>query len=339
MHSVGRPVRRAVASVFRGLERTDVRASVICHGVAVEAIAAELDGIGGDRVRLLPCDAPFPSPALPVNMGISAATGTYVSRLDSDDEFEPGAVDAWMAVARARDAQIVIAPLRPAGGPVTKAPLTRPFRRGRLSPVSDRLSYRTAPFGLIRRDLGDALGARYTEDLSSGEDLDYGLRLWFGADRIEFAADAPAYLVHADAADRTTGIARSIAQLLEPSLRVVQSAWFEERSSAERRAIAIKLVRVHVLAAVRQSSVRNDADASSAAQLIAVLDEKATGWQLPFSRSDARVIEAIRHGNLADASRLVDQGSRDDRLFAPTIAGTLHRESTLRRYLRYRLPR
>jgi hypothetical protein len=341
VHSLDRPIRRAVSSVFEGSDATDIRVTVVCHGIPEAEVASALAGMA--NVRMISCDDPFPSAAGPMNAGFDAATAPFVSRLDSDDTFEPGAIDAWMEVARSRGSDIVIAPLRPVGDRIAYAPLTRPFRHRRLDPVRDRVSYRTAPFGLLSAAELRRLGARYTPGMSVGEDLEFGVRVWFGGGRLDLAAHAPAYVVHADAVQRTTGVDRPAAVELAATARLLAQSWFLALGLAERRSIVIKVARIHVLGAVRNRLARDaatEADAAAIAAVVAAFDDVAPGWLSPFNRHDTAVLRLLSDGRLAAASALMKAGgSRGDTLLAPTLRGTLDRESTLRRYLRYSLPR
>ncbi len=339
VHSPSRPIRRAVESVFAGTTKTDVSVTVVCHRTEPQAIERQLAGI--PRVRLLRCDDAAISPAAPVNLGLEAADAKYFSRLDSDDEFEPGAIDAWMRVAARSNADVVISPLRHEGRRVEYAPLTRPFRHGRLDAVRDRLSYRTAVFGLVRLDTVRRLGARYTTGLRTGEDIEFGLRLWFDSPRIDYAAHAPAYLVHHDATDRTLASDSTFRSDLAAASAMIATPWLAGRSQDEKLAIAVKLARVHLFDAARR--VRTvpiePADADAAVSFVSTLDALAPGWRAPFNRADARALESLATGDIGGANSAWDAATRRDLIFAPTALGTLHRESTLRRYLRYRLPR
>ena len=124
--------------------------------------------------------------------------------MGSDDTLEPGAVSAWLDTARATGAAAVIAPVRYRGGPRILTPRARVFRGPLVDPLRDRLAYRTAPLGLIRREALSRLGLRLSQGLRTGEDLEFGLRLWFSGEKIAYPAHAPAYLVGQDADERVT---------------------------------------------------------------------------------------------------------------------------------------
>ena len=44
-----------------------------------------------------------------------------------------------------------------------------------------------------------------SEGLPSGEDIVFGLEVWFSGEEIAFDARGPAYLVHSDGDERVTG--------------------------------------------------------------------------------------------------------------------------------------
>src|SRR6478672_9704030 len=207
VHSASRPVERAVRSVLTDAAAGEVRVSVIAHGID----PASVDRVDDPRVRILAHVDGLRSAAGPMNAGLDAATADYVCRLDSDDVWEPGALDAWMSVLRAGEVDMLIPRLRVEGRPDDRNPLTRPWRRRRLDPVADRLLSRTAVFGPIRRSYLQATGARYAHGLEVGEDLLFGLRLYFGGGRIDALLSSPGLLVLDDAADRVTGAPRPVA--------------------------------------------------------------------------------------------------------------------------------
>lgn len=75
-------------------------------------------------------------------------------------------------------ADAVLARIESADGTLTRTPPARPRRRHRLDPVRDRLAYRSAPLGLLRRATIERLGLRFPTGLSTGEDLPFTTRLW-----------------------------------------------------------------------------------------------------------------------------------------------------------------
>ncbi|WCI08606.1 hypothetical protein PJ267_21030 [Arthrobacter sp. OVS8] len=110
----------------------------------------------------------IPSPAGPFNYGLEQATAEFVCILGSDDSLEPGALRQWLELARTHSSAMVIAPQRHAGGAPVRTPPVRVRRQFKLDPVKDRLSYRTAPLGLLRRSEIQRLGLEFSADLRTG---------------------------------------------------------------------------------------------------------------------------------------------------------------------------
>ncbi len=131
-------------------------------------------------------------------------------------------------------------------------PPTRPGRApagGRADLVRDRLSYRSAPLGLLSTAAVRRVGARLTPGVATGEDVPFVTRLWAGA-TVAVAASRPGYLVGVDADDRTTLTQRPIADQLASIEAMVAEPWFGELTEEQRTAVAVKLLRVNVFGAV-----------------------------------------------------------------------------------------
>jgi len=342
VHSAERPIERAVESATHGTG-AEVRVTVVCHGLARSEIARR---VADARVRVVQHDDGVASPAGPMNAGFALADAVYVSRLDSDDWFEPGALAAWMAVAQSTNADAVIAPIRWGEAPPHYAPLTRPFTHAKLDPVRDRVAYRTAPFGLLRRQTLTRLDARFTEGLVVGEDLEIGLKLWFLSHRVDLAVHAPSYVVGDDAMDRTTEVRRPLEHELAASQRVIQQEWLQRLSRGARRAIAIKIVRIHVLGALRARPTANlwaDADIVYLGSLLDDLEKLAPGLLAVFTRAETQLISLLRDSptqqQCETAISRFGSARGLDTLLTRNLLSNGDRESTLRRYLRYRLPR
>lgn len=342
VHSESRPVERAVSSIT-GSTDADVRVTVVCHGIDPASIA---ERVRHPRVRVIQHVDGVASAEGPVSAGLAIADARYVTRLDSDDWFEPGAIDAWLREAERTDADVVIAPLRWESADPLYSPLTRPFRHRRLNAVTDRLAYRTAPFGLIRRSTLDTLDARYTPSLKVGEDLEIGLKLWFLARRVDLAVHAPCYVVGADASDRTTEVTMPVAEELGATRRVLGLDWVLRLTPAEKHAIAVKLARIHVLGALSKRPSAGQwsaADLDCLRSLLAELSAFSPNVLRPFSRSDRRLLEragsATTGEELAEALAEHSRSSATDRVLTRDWAANFSRESTFRRYVRYRLPR
>ncbi|MDF2559698.1 MAG: glycosyltransferase [Microbacterium sp.] len=246
VHNDRRPIERAVASALRN--RLPIRVSVVAHNVDVALIRARLGTVGDDdRVRLLELQDGVRSPANAFNHGLDHATGEFVSIVGSDDELEEHALDEWVALADRLGADMVIAPVVRDGGEGVPTPRVRASRFGRIAdPDRDRLFERAAALGLQRRAPTEHL--RYATGLPRGEDQAYGLELWAGH-RVVFDPRTPAYREHADQDDRITHV---FGPLLEDfTFLDVLRPVLEKVAPAVRRAVAAKIVRVHLVPAIR----------------------------------------------------------------------------------------
>ena len=199
VHDLARPVHRVVRSALEGADLRGVlpgghraRVTVVGHGLAavdlrksVEAALAEQgEEVAelGAHVRYLEHHDGVPSPAGPFNEGLLAADGRYVSVIGSDDRYAPGALDAWAGLADQLGSAWLMARLETEDGEHVPTPRTRPGRSRDLDLVADRLAYRTAPLGLLRRQALDELGlldggGPLTPGLQTGEDVELSLRL------------------------------------------------------------------------------------------------------------------------------------------------------------------
>jgi len=246
VHTDRRPIARATASVLASVS-VATRVSVVCHNVTRERIAAALGTwVEDPRVRLISLEDGLMSPAGPLNAGLDAATGEFTALLGSDDEYEPGAVDAWVAVARRDGADVVIPPLRSSPGATTKSPPTRPFRTRNLDGVRDRLAYRTVQLGLVsRRRFGDV---RMTPGLRTGEDVIQGSSLWYSGARISLARRAPGYLInHDDPESRTSTVEKPAAESLSYLDAVLAPEHISTLTPAQRESFAVKMLRTDVM--------------------------------------------------------------------------------------------
>lgn len=249
VHSATRPIARAVSSI---VDHTvaPVRVNVVAHNIDPEIIRTNLgDYAGHPNVRLLPFRDGIHSPAGPMNHGLDEATAPFVSVMGSDDELAPGALDSWLAMQRATGATTVLARIHIVGrGMDPYPPVRRGRRQRRLDAVKDRLSYRSAPLGLVDRTRFATL--RFTEDLPSGEDLAYSSTLWFTGKNICYDLDGPPYLVNDDVVDRVTFAPRSVADDFAFLDAIEETPWFPELRPAARTALAVKIMRVHFFDAV-----------------------------------------------------------------------------------------
>lgn len=268
VHDPRRQTERAVRSVLDGSGDVAVRVTVVCHDLPRAEVEASLTArtLADDRVRLLEHRDGIPSPSGPFTAGLEAATAPWVSIMGSDDRLSPGAVPHWLEVARDTGAEVVLAQVRLDGTTVATPPTrVRPRaalrrrpgqlglaaglrRRSDLDLVRDRLSYRSAPLGLLSREAVARTGARLLPEAQVGEDVPFVTRLFAGA-RVALAHRAP-YVVGTDADDRTTYVPRPVRDQLAAVTALLDDPWLAARPPRERAAVAVKLLRIHVFGAV-----------------------------------------------------------------------------------------
>lgn len=305
VHDVARPIARAVRSVL-DQNGEGVRLTVVCHEISAGAVAGELDRAHRDRVRLLEHRDGRRSPAGPFNLGLEAATADYVGVMGSDDELAPGAVASWFWLAEKHRADAVIARLEHADGRVVPTPPTRPFRRGLLDPVRDRLSYRSAPLGLVSRAAISRLGLRMDPEVPVGEDVGFVIRLWFGG-RVVYDRTGPAYRIGADATERVTLVTRPIAEELAFVARLLRQPWFRALGLEERRAVCVKLIRIHLFGAVLNRADPawwDDAEREALAAAGRGMLAAAPGVEAVLSLADRALLDRVLDGG-GDAASLL----------------------------------
>lgn len=298
VHDASRPLDRAVRSLLEsGLElERELRIDVVCHNIAASTVGDMLGADTRPAVRLLEFADGQPSPAGAFMHGIRSATAEYVSIMGSDDTLEPRALREWLQQARDQRLDALIPPERHASGAKVATPPVRPFRRGLLDPVRDRLAYRTAPLGLFRRRLVDELGLDMPPRLRSGSDQLFGLKLWFSGVRIAYGHGLPKYVVGADAKTRVTFTPRPAEIELRAVHELVTDPWVLALPPRTRRMIVTKSLRVHVFSA---ALVRSDADRWTAedraylSRLLDVFAETAPDFTRPLSLVDRRLVDAL----------------------------------------------
>lgn len=294
VHSGSRPIRRAVASVLDHT-RAAVRVIVVAHNIDPAVIQTNLAEYAGNaQLTLLSLSDGIHSPAGPMNHGLAHATAPFVTLLGSDDELAPGALDSWLAVQRRTRATAVIPRIVIDGRRTTPLPPVRNGTRSRrLSARRDRLSYRTAPLGLIDRSRFGHL--RFTEGLPTGEDIVFSAELWFRGRNLAIDRDGPPYIVHEDAGDRVTAPLRPVAEEFAFLRALEEAPWLDELGRADRVALISKLLRIQLLGAV---VVRRDSLAASQRELRAAferLQSIAPAAVATLSRIDRKVLdEAFR---------------------------------------------
>ena len=289
VHDASRPVRRAVASV---LDYPQAGAIVVAHGVRPET----LDLPQSSRIRIVhePDGVGFPGVAS--NAGFQACRAEYVGLLDSDDFYEPGALSTLHRRAMEDGADVVLAPLK-VKGQRSLLPLTTRSRK--LRAERDRLFYRTAPLGLVRREVIQDPDFRFDETVRVGEDMRVSVRLWTTDLNVSYHFGDPCYVVTDDAEQRITLDRRSAEESLAATARLLDEEWVRALPPATKKSLAAKILRVHVLApAVRAPGDYWTPEATATfsnttRRLLSFSPDALDG----FSQKDALVLEALACGN------------------------------------------
>ena len=301
VHRADRPVSRAVDSLMDG-NATRVRAIVAAHNVGVEEIAKTLGHWSEDaRVFLTSLQDGVHSPSGPMNLGLELATAPFVTRLDSDDTLERGAIDRWVEIAEdaKNPADFVIANRSDTNGVNAAVPPVRVRRRVWLDGAKDRLSYRAAPLGLLRRSTFGTL--RFPEGVYSGEDIEFSNHIWFSGANIAFAYGKPGYLVHEDQDSRVTTTHRSINDEFIWAAKVLdeRQPWMRRRD--DRQAFIVKVLRKNVIDAVKNRLPdRWDDETASQMQalLIQIFDREPDAFGY-LSKTEADLTRALLNGEKA----------------------------------------
>ncbi|GAB6857049.1 hypothetical protein JCM13591A_11540 [Microbacterium xylanilyticum] len=296
VHAATRPIARVVGSVLDGTA-APVRVTVVAHNIDPAVIGENLGArLDDPRVRLLSLRDGIPSPAGPLNHGLDHADGDFVAVAGSDDEFAPGAIDSWLRVQARTSAEMVIGRVRLANGRTDPYPPVRNGRRlASLDGRKDRLSYRSAPFGIVDRRRFGAL--RFTPALASGEDIAYSGRIWFSGARIAYDLEGPPYIIHGDAGDRVTHAPRPVAADFGFLDAVDGADWFTALDAPSRTAIVVKYLRMNVMDAIAVRLTDVDGFESHRRPLIGVIERLHRMSPDAFrvlSRADAMLLRAVR---------------------------------------------
>lgn len=254
VHDLRRDVRRAVRSVLLDDDPT-IRALVVAHNLPaadVRAAIGDLIELQPDRIRVVDLMDGVRSPSGPFNLGMRESDADYVGIMGSDDELDPRAVTEWREVAMRKSADAVIAKVvRGDQRSVVRSPPKRVWKSGPLDFAKDRLSYRSAPLGLIRRDAIDRLDLRLQEKAGNGGDLPFVTRLWL-LGRVFHAQGVAAYVEHADAPLRVTWAPKPIAEEHGSVRDLLASTFVWSLSRADREALGTKLLRRNVMDSIRK---------------------------------------------------------------------------------------
>ncbi|WP_010204844.1 glycosyltransferase family A protein [Salinibacterium sp. PAMC 21357] len=294
VHSQTRPISRAVGSVLDHTQ-ANIRVTVVAHNIDPEIIRTNLGHLASDpRLRLLALTDGIPSPAGPLNYGLDEAEAPFVAIMGSDDAFEPGAIDSWLSVQRSTGASTVIARIFHTGRGNDSYPPVRRRRSRNLDGAKDRLAYRSAPLGLISREKFGHL--RFTAGLPSGEDLAYTTYLWFHGEAIAFDRAGPAYVGFSDAVDRVTSEPRAVADDFRFLDEILPTDWFLALSKRQRRAICIKILRVHMFDSILSRTATmpwTDAERAALSAVIERITDAAPGVLSLLSMVDREVLDTV----------------------------------------------
>jgi hypothetical protein len=317
-----------------------VKVLVVCHGIAASDVRKRLSELPQEHIELLEFADGIPSPAGPKNAGLKIAATRYVAFLDSDDFLEAKALSQWIGQADASQADAVLAPLRTQGGTPIRSPRLRLLRAGPLHPIRDRVAYRTAPLGILRLSTVRRLGLRFTDGLRSGEDMEFSLRMWFSGGRIEMGRRGGTYVVGEDAVERVTGQMLPLEEEFRAILGVVMADWVRELRGSARNAIAVKILRIHVLSAMyrRGGSFRWTAeDRAALAAAVDAIKALAPSVERPLSIAELELLRLAEepHSSLETFTAALRQwpaGGYRSQIITPRLWDNLRFESAFRYY-------
>ncbi|MGC1208051.1 MAG: hypothetical protein WA880_08875 [Ornithinimicrobium sp.] len=336
VHSPTRPIARAVASVLHGNE-SQTRLTLVCHNVSPEVIATELPATHRDQISWLEHHDDVHSASGPFNAGMRAATGDFVSIMGSDDTLAPGAVASWLLLAKQSGAECVMTTLA-LGAPARRVPTppVRPLRSSRrhADPVRDRLSYRSAPLGLVSTQARDRLGAELVEGMPVGGDVPYVTRLWCET-KVAVDTHGPAYVIGEDARDRVTYAPRPIEAELGFVRHLIEQPWFAAYRDEVRTAVATKLLRIHLFGVIPNrpdptwwTPTERAALGAILTDLLAVAPRAAD----PLSRADHLLLDAMQDASV-DPDTLIQRAQDRRRHGRPAtvipqhLSQLVHREA------------
>lgn len=304
IHDVRRPLERAIRSVLPedGVRPDWLRVTIVCHNISANEIAARLPSDVVTSVRFRELFDGIHSAAGPFSHGIEQSEAEYLSIMGSDDHLEPGALSAWLDFARRHRLTAVIPPQRHARGQKVRTPPLRPFRTKSLHPVRDRLVYRTAPLGLMKRSAVDRLALAFALGVPTGEDQLFSAKLWFSGEAIGYARGAPAYVVGDDAPERTTLTHRSLQEEFRFIDELIVDPWFATLTERERRAVVTKLVRVHLFGAASRLSKDHawtESDRTFLSGLISRLTRRSARFMKPLAIADRLLLDALMNEDIS----------------------------------------
>lgn len=328
-HSTDRPVRRAVESV---LKCSSAGVIVVAHGINAD----ELDLPKDARVKVVEVGDRVGFPGVPFNAGVQSATAPWVGVMGSDDWFEDGALEAMLRRAESDCADGVLAPRR-RDYMASNILVPATPRRRNLSASRDGLFQRVAPLGLFRTEMMQRPDHAFDERTHSGEDLPVSTRLWTEGNRVSYYPADPAYVEGTDARERTSTIARPLAQHVPIWLTLWDTELVRGLSQREVEDLAERSFHGNVLPLLHKRPQPEDWPTGDFEWLTAVvrrMTEAAPGFGRSFTRARQRTYEGLLEGDLAatlEAQRLASY--LDWRLLAHPIE-VFHRNTWWRKRAR-----
>lgn len=326
-HVRDRPIRRAVESV---LEDASAGAIVVAHNVRPETLDVPTD----PRVTVVAFDGSKGRPGASFDAGIAAATAPWVGIMGSDDWYESGALEAMFRHATHDAADVVLAPIAYQSG--ERGLLPRTLRNRDLKPVRDRLFYRTAPLGLYKRAVIQKPDYKFDDRYSVGEDIRVSTRLWTSNLKVSYYPRDPAYVVGSDAKMRVTLKSRPLAESGAAWLGIWDEPWVRSLSEEIRTALAIKILRVHVLGAIEQRPEKESwskEDFSWLSALARRIVAEAPSSLAPFRRSTSGTLQALLAGDL-EGTIVAHRGDHSSgmlqKLISTSPSAFTHREAPMR---------
>lgn len=297
-HNAKRPINRAVRSVIVGNGEV-ARAVVVCHNLPAAEIQQVIDPEIRDQVNYLECLDGIGSPAGPFNYGIAESSATWVMVMGSDDELQPGTVAALLSQADGADAVIIRSQL---AGKTVPTPPVRVLPWQWRDVVKDRLLYRAAPLGLLRREFLQQHRITFTPDIRVGEDLEFSLELW-SQGRIKVQRRGPGYQINDDATDRMTMRLAPASDELRHCEIVWQNPLLSENLQLVE-ALALKYLRVNFFSFAYLRATQGQwstADRALLAHWVNEIVDRAPQCLKIMSIADVRLIRALADPDVPEA--------------------------------------
>lgn len=302
-HSADRPLGRSVESALA--QGGDARVTVVAHNLPISDLKAVVPSSAVPRVNWLHLNDGENSPAGPFMHGLDQSEANWVIRLDSDDWLETDAVVSWLRLSAGFDA--VIPRLQYDSGQIVRTPPQRSLPHRRRDAVKDRLYYRSAPLGLLRRAFLIDHGLGLDLGIRTGEDLRMSSLLW-SKGKVTTDLSGPAYIVGTAAGDRITGENVPLVEDFPPLLEAWKGGWASQLPSRQRQALATKYLRIHFFGAAYNRALARQwlpGDREALAEGIEVVLANAPGSERPLSIADRELLDALLDP-LADDEQVSD---------------------------------